>query len=365
MNSYFGFILFKFIIGSLKSKLEIKTVGTYMELLLEQPKHSREHAIRKNIQQTLKKIRPTRVVLKARLKHRKPAWATGHPVALQLDTQTRCTLKCVYCNPQSCFIKTQHKTEMDLSVINRVTNTLKSNKVLLSYVFAYMNGDPLLENRLPIITEKIKKTVNCPITLFTNGAEAQNKYLLIDKYLDEVKFTISASNRELYKKIHGRDKFLDVIKTFQYFIKNKYPNQSVGLNFVLFDKNIHDLQNWKKMFSEYPQDIRYLHTSESQDTSNKLSANNPIIEQMKKDFFKRLIKRERPCTCFGSMQISVDGKLMQCCDLPYEYNYGHVEEIDLLEQWNKRLDQGLDAPGCKECTQRNPHWRELFEKYVW
>lgn len=318
-----------------------------------------------DVLKTLKKVRPAYLVYSSRLRTGGPAWASGKPVSLQLDTQTRCSLKCVYCNPQSCFVDKVDKVDMDYSNITRVLEELRRNKVFLSYTFAYMNGDPLFETRLPQISLDIKRALGCPVKVFTNGVEYSNRRLLVDPNLDEIRFTISASGPQLYKIVHGRDRYADAIRTLNFVKDNKYFGQTVGVNFILFDGNVHDLDNWEFEFRKFDREIRVLHSGETRETSSMLTANNPLIDFYRERFFRRLAERERPCSCFGDMSISVEGKLLQCCDTPYRFNYGHVEENDVLEMWNKRLDAGLDAEGCRNCVQKNPKWRELFEKYVW
>lgn len=312
---------------------------------------------------TLRKVRAGRVVVASRLKG-VPAWASGKPVSLQLDTQIRCTLKCVYCNPQTCFVNKVERVDLPISDIKRVLQDLKNNKVFLSYCLAYMNGDPLLEQRLPEITKLIDKELGCPIDVFTNGVETKNVNLLLNSRLSDIRFTISASNSLVYKTVHGADRFFDALETLEIVDKNKRRFQRVGVNFVLFDKNVHNLNNWKHRFRLFDQEIRVLHYGDSRDTSKELMDNDLLISAYRLAFYNRLIEHERPCACFGNMAIGVNGCLLQCCDTPYNYNYGNVQEIDLLEAWQKRLDIGLNAEGCKGCVQKNPHWKELFEKYV-
>lgn len=313
----------------------------------------------------LDKIRMARVVYSAKIRQGRPPWATDKPVSLQLDTQTRCNLKCVYCNPQSCFVNKVDKVDMDYGDLLAVLDELKRNKVYLSYCNAYMNGDTLLEKRLPQITADIKRRLGCPISVFTNGAEYKNRMLLLDPNLDEIRFTISAHNRDLYAKIHGRDRWTDVLLTLGFVKTNKFRGQTVGVNYVLFDMNALYLWKWKTKFKDFNQEIRCLHSGDTREKSNDLSDSSDILAGYRKLFFDRLIQRERPCACFGNMSIGVNGHLLQCCDTPYKFDYGHIQEIDLMEMWRKRLDLGLKAEGCRDCNQKNPNWKSLFEKYVW
>jgi MoaA/NifB/PqqE/SkfB family radical SAM enzyme len=294
--------------------------------------------------------------------HGKPMWA-DQPVSINLDTQNRCNLKCKYCNPQNVFVK-EH-SEMPLSSLVRLLDVLRENKTFIVYACAEGNGDPLLEPRFHQICELIKKKIGAKVDVFSNGTIFKNRHVLHTPYLDDIRFTISASNPELYAEVHGKPLFNEAIKTLQWVTDNKYFHQRIWINFVLFRDNVHDLANWQHLFRGYYQDVRALHLGESRTRSSQLDSSEKILTFHRKQFFDRLIKQELPCSVFHGIGVSAKGTYMQCIDLPYKYNWGHIEEIDILETYRKRLDIGLDHPGCRGCNQKNPHWRELFEKYVW
>lgn len=298
-----------------------------------------------------------------------PTWLK--PTCLQLDTQTACSLKCDYCNPQNCFLQEKNFLgqkkggKMEMSVIDRVLETLRKEKVFINYARPFMNGDPLLEPRLYTITQKIKDALGCRIDVFTNGVEYKNRMILKNPYLNDIRFTISASYWVLYQKVHGRNRFADAVRTLKWVDENKKWYQRIWVNFVLYDKNAHDLPYWRKMFAKYRQDVRPLHEGGDREKSGNLDDFAEELARRREEAKRQLIAQNRPCNCFANMSISYEGKLLQCCDVSYEHNWGHVEEIDLMETWNKRLDMGLNHKGCQNCSQRNPNWKELFERYVW
>jgi len=229
-----------------------------------------------------------------------------------------------------------------------------------------MNTDPLLEKRMPTITKIIHKKLKCQILISTNGVLYSQRHLLRDPYITDVCFTISAATPELYQKVHGKPLFDQAVKTLFWLHKSKFWNQRIWLRYILFGDNLHELEAWKKMFQMFPQEVRPLHYGGDRNVSNKLKAtlDEKISAYYNKQqhFFKN---NNLPCNCFHNLSIGYDGSFMQCCDLPYKYNWGHVEEIDLLETWQKRLELGLNHIGCRQCNQKNPDWEALFEKYVW
>ena len=294
----------------------------------------------------------------------KPLWAC-QPGVLQIDTTTRrCPLDCVYCNPQHNFIESSD--DLPISTIEHVASELQRNKLFINFARPFMNSEPTLENRLSEICAILKKYLGCRIDVFTNGVLYNKRRMLVDKNIDDIRFTISASEAELYNEVHGKPLFSKALETLNWVKDNKKAHHRIWVNFVLFDKNAHDLPQWQKLFTDFKQDVRVLHYGENRLTSSIVAkGSEALLEKYRKNMINTIIAQERPCACFENMAISFNGRFMQCSDIAYEHNWGHVEEIDIKETIAKRLEVGLNHEGCKGCTQKNPHWKELFEKYVW
>ncbi|MCW4015311.1 MAG: hypothetical protein NWF06_02990, partial [Candidatus Bathyarchaeota archaeon] len=240
-----------------------------------------------------------------------------------------------------------------MSAIEHLTGELKRNKVFINFARPFMNSDPTLEDRLPKICAIIKKNLGSRIDVFTNGVLYNKRHLLVDKNIDDIRFTISASNPVLYNEVHGKPLFSKAVETLNWVKNNKLWHHRIWVNFVLFEKNAHDLSNWQNMFAEFKQDIRVLHYGEDRLTSTTVSrGSEALLRKYRKALINKLITYNRPCACFENMAISYDGRFMQCSDVSYEHNWGHVEEIDIMEKIAKRLDVGLNHEGCKGCTQK-------------
>jgi len=295
----------------------------------------------------------------------RPLW-TIQPESLQLDTTNKkCSLNCVYCNPQANFIK-YGTGELPLSTIESLVDTLCQGKVQINATYPFMNSDPLLETRLPTIVKMLKKKLHCSILIRTNGVLYKRRQLLRNRGINHVCFTISAVDSSTYERVHGKPLFQKALKTLRWITKHKFWNQRIQLRYILFKGNVHNLVKWQKLFKGYIQEIRPLHWGESRDKSVELQDDeNPVLSKYREMQLQKFGRLRVPCNCFHNLAISFDGKFMQCPDLPYEYNWGHVEEIDVMETWRKRLDLGLNHKGCRGCIQVNSDWEQLFEKYVW
>jgi len=293
-----------------------------------------------------------------------PLW-TRQPTSVQFDTTNRpCPIKCEFCNPQSCFI--DEVGDLPLSTIEHTCKEMVKHKMFVEFAHPFINTDPLVDKRMHKIYKILWDTLKCQVLTSTNGVLFSRRELLRSPYLTDVWFTISAASSKLYREVHGKPLFQQAIKTLYWLKKNKFWNQRLGLRFILYERNIHELPKWLKFFGGFQYEIRPLHYGGDRKASDKIKT--PLNEIMKAHYLlqkQMFVDQKRPCNCFHNLSIGFDGSFMQCCDLPYKYNWGHVEEIDLLETWHKRLDLGLDHPGCKGCNQVNPEWKTLFEDCVW
>ena len=118
-----------------------------------------------------------------------PMWVNS-PESVQLDTQNKCNLDCVYCNVQKRFHNP--KGEMPLKTIKLITEYFTGYD--LWCIAPFMNGDPLLEERLPTILDLISDSGQSAV-LDTNGTFTKNLGMLIHPSLKLVRFTISAYNK--------------------------------------------------------------------------------------------------------------------------------------------------------------------------
>ncbi len=299
---------------------------------------------------------------------RKPMWV-NHPTVIQFDTQNICNAKCIYCNPQGTFIKKQGK--LPLKTIDTVLKFAKDKGWFINHVPAFMNGDPLLELRLPTITQMIKSYCGARVIIFTNGIAYNNRHLLLDKNLDLINFTISAATAETYKKVHGIDKFNEVKKTLYWFQKNKKPHQRIRIVYVLCKENMHELEAWKNLFYCFDQNIRPLFDAGDLKPQSKKAAGDKSFEsylsKASQNTYPTSLKfpMDLPCSCWDSLNISFEGKIMQCMDLPYKFNWGHVDDVDISEVWHKRNELALNHEVCRKCKVKNPRWKEIFERNIW
>jgi len=291
-----------------------------------------------------------------------PAWVK-QPTVIHLDTHNYCNAKCSYCNPQHLWCK--ERGFLPLDVIEAVLKYFHHKKLLLSQCRPFINGEPMLEHRLPEILGMVKKYTSAETVIYSNAITYENRELLLDKNLNRVKFTVSAATRETYRVVHGVDKFADAIKTVLWFKRNKRRDQKLHLNYVYSGLNAHELPLWRELFTGIHQIVLPLHEAESQTQSAQVKGDIPFASALNVSGGSLQYSDFRPCACWHVLSISWRGEIMQCCDIPYKYNWGHVDDEDILDVWNQRNELGLDHEGCSGCNLKNPMWNNIFEKYVW
>lgn len=76
------------------------------------------------------------------------------------------------------------------------------------------------------------------------------------------------------------------------------------------------------------------------------------------------MKKVMPCPCYDILAISWDGRILQCCDFPYDYNFGKVGEVDLDWAWHERNKNKMDNPCCSDCSQKFPNWKATIDKWI-
>jgi len=241
----------------------------------------------------------------------------------------------------------------------------------------FLNGDGLTEPRLPEIHRLSKKYLpDVPTQTFTNGIVFEGVENLLS--LDRICFTISAHNRELYKRIHGGDKFLQALKTLRYVIDHKKPHQRVEVHCVLTKDNYRFAQDWWNFFGkEYPEVVRILSplvaSYDNLPSQNSLGGLNldylediviKVAGREGRMWTRELIPDLKPCVLWDNMSVDVEGWILQCCNWspPEDWHYGNIyvmekEGYTLKDSWRKRLENKMQNKLCSSCNMKHPNWK--------
>lgn len=301
-----------------------------------------------------------------KLKERfRPSWI-DRPTTLQLDTQNFCNLRCVYCNVKRGGPYCLDRGVMDLSLIERALQDVKGS---VYCVAPFMNGEPLLEKRLPQINDLIQG-IGAKSVIDTNGSLYENRELLLHRNLFLVRFTISARDAQTYRMVHGQDVFEDALKTLYWFEAHRYSSQKIMLHFIANRFNEDQIEDYLRLFSGFKIRVFPVHEAKDQGASSTSKGsqifedNRPVIidEHGKRSIEK--LKPNYPCQCWDILAIGFDGSTLQCPDVPYSANYGNLKEVALKDMWKQRNLNRMKNKYCVSCSVRSPKSAQLFDFWL-
>jgi len=298
-----------------------------------------------------------------------PSWL-DRPFNIQIDTHNYCNLACEYCNVKDGASFNLPRGRMSDDILWYVIKYWGKHGI--GAVCPYVNGEPLLDERLLKICDYTVEHTNAINIIDTNGSVWRNRHLLVHPNAKTVRFTISANTKETYRKVHGKDLFKDAINTFWWFNENRYPTQDLRLHFIVTKNNMNEIEDWIKRFKGFQRRVFPLHRMEGiqKDSVNALPEKGfwrenerPLIVHPNEKRELHQLHSYEMCQGTWSITVSWDGRIIHCTDAPYKYNYGHVYEVDMMEAWQKRIRR-LNHPACEACTVKRPDWKPFLRKYL-
>lgn len=319
-----------------------------------------------------------------------PKWLTS-PQVVQLDLSNYCNLwlngkGCVHCNVKPSggwnIPRGTMSDEMVKFVINYWGSHGKANTVA-----PYLNGEPLMEyERLRWINDLCEQN-GLFVIYDTNGTLFNNRLPLIHRNVRQVRFTLSATSREMYETVHGADLFIEAKKTVNWFLKNRLECQYPMLYFICNRYNKNQLfdyvKEWSgkahivlfplhesKEFQHKSEESKFTLENEWNEITYKLTgktpkqANRPIDVCLDGKAESRYLPYYMACQVCESQAISWNGLILHCTDLPYKFNYGHVYDCDMLKAWTKRNVSKLTHPACRGCNVKHPNHDKIIKKHL-
>ena len=261
---------------------------------------------------------------------------------VNFDVCTYCNHGCTFCsNADEKTLKDKVKFEDYVKVMDNLVKYIDINELALS-----AKGEVLMNSDLEKIIIQSKKVYKVPYLYFsTNGYYLDDKRAnsLLEAGIDSVKFSINATNREAYQKIHLKDDFDRVIKHLKYLIslkKSQYTNLKIFISIVTnepkedvtkaFTKLLGNLEAVNDIFV-YKLQYRPHQGSIEIDTSNiQIDKKNCLISPLKEIY------------------VNSDCSLGFCClDYFDEINFGSLLQNDFMElyegsEYKKMRQQFID-----------------------
>jgi len=270
---------------------------------------------------------------------------------LNFDICTFCNHKCTFCsNPDERTIKNQVTLNQYVQVMDNVMKYLDVKEIGLS-----AKGEVLINKDLSKIIKTTKDRYKIPyIYISTNGVKATKKEFvsLLESGLDSTKFSINATNKEDYLKIHLSDDFDKVIENLKILIELKKTSFTKHKIFISSVTNINQ-DILKREFKNILGEDVYQYIDDIFVYEITYTSKFDTIKNDKKIISKCKIP-------FNEVYINSDCTLGLCCkDYFDEIGFGSLLENDFLTLYNsdsyeqiRQMHIENDFPDnhlCKNC----------------
>jgi len=341
----------------------------------------------------------------------KPNWFYA-PQDIQIDTHNYCSSThdyneegnlyhayegCVFCNVKEGGAFKIPRGRMDDDLLWYIIDYWGKYKHLgVENICPYVNGDPIIDDRMPEICDR-SQINGLKVVVDTSGNVFRNRDYLIHPNLTLLRFSMSATDKEIYEKVQGCPKFEEVVATIDYVLDNKFPSQTVEMHFMVNKYNEHQIDEYVDWFNkdlglkvkifplhEMP-DIQLNSTASLPsdqwrnrgETLREWEASRPIFIYPNGHTERQIMRNNR--TCQGmAYAVQWDGLILHCTDAPPDYetypngdinpfHLGYVKADgfgrDMLDAWHQRNNQRINHAGCRACNARRPDWWKILKKY--
>jgi MoaA/NifB/PqqE/SkfB family radical SAM enzyme len=282
-----------------------------------------------------------------------------YPKFLLIETVNTCNARCIMCGID--FDK-KSKAVMDHALFAKITEDIGRHADHVEKVMPYLDGEPLLDKKLPDRVQMLKKAGVRRVNIATNASLLDEKMgtALVEVGLDEIYITIDSLKKEVYEAIRVRLDFDTVYNNIRNFIdlRNRLnPNLFIRIQMVHQALNYDEAKDfhahWKKILPHTDQVVvrkahNWASAAEVMSFGDEDDVNN------------------YPCVAlWGTCAIHVNGDVPLCCmDTELQHKLGNlwtqsIEEVwrggSMQEKKGKHLcGRRGDIPICNGCTV----WRE-------
>ena len=282
------------------------------------------------------------------------------PVNSLIEVTNTCNHKCIFCKNTNQSRKT---TYLNKDVYKKFIK--EASAFGLKEVGLYATGEPFMAKNLDEYIS-IAKAYNIErVYITTNGALADLKSVIkcVEAGLDSIKFSINASNKEDYIRIHGHNDFSKVLKNvseiFEWKNINKKNLQMLCTCVVLPSKK-YVVKEHQKLFSDYFEDIDYNLSSSQGGQSYDIPLDETALGAIFQEKTELNDSDIQPCEIvFNRYHLTAEGYLTACC-VDYNLNlaYSDLNVEDLKSGWlntwitklrEMHLNKKLDGTICHQC----------------
>ena len=141
------------------------------------------------------------------------------PHSLNIELNNSCNQKCIFCIYHGKYAQTCLKPGvLEFDFVKQLLDQAAEKGIGKKELGFYIAGEPFLYPKLGDVISYAKKLGFPYVYLTTNGAYAKPEKIkeVVDAGLDSIRFSVNASDKDMYKEIHGTDDFDVVLENISF-----------------------------------------------------------------------------------------------------------------------------------------------------
>jgi len=281
------------------------------------------------------------------------------PKYFLIETINTCNARCIMCGID--FDK-KAKQVIDDDLFDKMVTEISQYADHVEKVMLYLDGEPLLDKRMPQKVAKMKAAGVKKVNLASNASLLDDKraLALIEAGLDEIYITLDSLKPEVYEAIRVRLNFNEVYNNILGFIALRdqlNPKLLIRIQMIQQDLNFDEgdafLEHWRTRLQPTDQIV----VQKAHNWANGVDVHKFGDESDINNY---------PCIAlWGTFVAHVDGTVPLCCmDTDTKHLLGDLRTQSIAEVWQGQVMNRLrkmhldgerkDIPLCDGCTL----WRE-------
>lgn len=297
----------------------------------------------------------------------------GFPMSLSVEPTNQCNLGCTEC-PTGLQILTRKNGKLSFDLFKKIVDEIYRKT---AYLTLYFQGEPYMNPQFTdLVAYASRKNMYTTTSTNAHYLTENNCRKTIESGLSRLIISIDGTTQDVYEHYRRGGNLSMVLEGTKRLTemkrKMKARTPQVVLQFIVFKKNEHQVEDVKKLAKELGVDKLALKTAQ---VYNYEQAKDVIPENIKYSRYKKQkdgnyqIKSTFYNHCWRSWQscvITWDGKLVPCCfDKDAAYAAGDVSKTTLKQVWqgnnlsafkHRVLNQRKDIDICTNCTEGTKIW---------
>lgn len=238
------------------------------------------------------------------------------PGSLNIEVNNTCNQRCVFCPFHGMYApRKMTPAVLDIDFVKALIGQAHKLGIGKKEIGFYMAGEAFLYKGLVELIAYAKELGFKYVFLTTNGALATPDKMkaVIDAGIDSIRISVNASEREMYKEIHGRDDFETVVNNIKYmheYIGQNNLEIATSISCVLTKRTLGIEENMREIFGAYVDDIMFAPVMVSRlDNYEEVREKYGVLDEEAAEIIPEFV-----CpVLFETMYINALGQAVPCC----------------------------------------------------